>query len=114
MLPSVRPIQSDVSDPAAFAKLHRQVVAEFPNLNMLINNAGVMRKINLHSFGADLQDLTREINIDLNGAIHMTVEVPITLEEAEQSRHVWSGLAFVPPAISLLRCIPSRSRCIFN
>jgi len=29
MLPSVHPIQSDVSDPAAIAKLHRQVVVAF-------------------------------------------------------------------------------------
>jgi uncharacterized oxidoreductase len=74
MLPSVHSMQSDVSDPAAIAELYRQLVAEFPSLNVLINNAGIMRKINLHTSGSDLLDLTREIDIDLNGAIRMTVQ----------------------------------------
>jgi uncharacterized oxidoreductase len=73
-LPGVHALQSDVSDPAAIADLCRSTVKEFPGLNMLINNAGIMRKINLQAFGADLHDLTREIEVNLNGAIRMAVQ----------------------------------------
>ena len=54
-LPGVHTIQSDVSDPTAIASLYQQVVKEFPALNVLINNAGIMRKISLQTFGSDLQ-----------------------------------------------------------
>jgi uncharacterized oxidoreductase len=106
MLPGVHSIPSDVSDPAAIAKLYGQVVAEFPNLNMLINNAGIMRKINLHTFGSDLQDLTREINVDLNGAIRMAVEFLPHLKKQKSAAivNVSSGLASVPLAISPVYC----------
>jgi uncharacterized oxidoreductase len=40
----VHSIQSDVSDPTASVKLYRQVVEEFPCLNVLINNAGTCER----------------------------------------------------------------------
>ncbi len=44
-LPAAHAIQSDVSDPHAIAKLYRTVVRDYPQLNVVINNAGVMRKL---------------------------------------------------------------------
>ncbi len=38
---------------------------------MLINNAGEMRKINLHDTNIGLEDITREIGINLSGPIRM-------------------------------------------
>ena len=40
-------IQNDVSNPDDIEKLYQQVVKDFPDLNILINNAGIMFKINL-------------------------------------------------------------------
>ena len=45
-LPGVHAIQSDVSDVTAIASLYQRIASEFPGLNVLINNAGIMRKIN--------------------------------------------------------------------
>jgi NAD(P)-dependent dehydrogenase (short-subunit alcohol dehydrogenase family) len=59
-LPGIYAMQSDVSDLTAIAGLYRQVVEEFPGLNVLINNAEIIREINLHTFGSYLQDLTRK------------------------------------------------------
>jgi uncharacterized oxidoreductase len=105
-LPGIHALQSDVSDPAAIAGLYRSMVKEFPNLNMLINNAGIMRKINLQAFGADLQDLTREIEVNLNGAIRMAVQFLPQLKSQPRAAivNVSSGLAFVPLAISPVYC----------
>src|SRR5580658_6979902 len=46
-LPGVQTFQSDVSDPKAIPVLFEAVIKKFPALNVLINNAGIMRKINL-------------------------------------------------------------------
>jgi uncharacterized oxidoreductase len=95
-------IQSDVSDPAAIAALFEKVTREFPALNVLINNAGIMRKINLHDGTADLSDLTREIDINLNGPIRMVTRfLPHLKKQAAPAIiNVSSGLAFVPFPLS--------------
>ena len=54
-------MQSDVRDPGAISALYEEVTQEFPALNILINNAGIMRKINLQAGAGDLRDITREI-----------------------------------------------------
>jgi uncharacterized oxidoreductase len=105
-LPGIHTIQSDVSEPAAIVNLHRRVVEEFPSLNLLINNAGIMRKINLQTFGSDLQDITREVEINLNGSIRMTMQFLPHLKMQKRAAivNVSSGLAFVPLAISPVYC----------
>ena len=65
-----------------------------------------MRKINLQAFGADLQDLTREIEVNLNGAIRMAVQFLPQLKTKHSAAivNVSSGLAFVPLAIAPVYC----------
>ena len=105
-LPAVHAIQSDVSDPADIARLFGAVVGDFPQLNLLVNNAGIMRKVDLATFGADLKDLTREIDANLNGTIRMTVQfLPHLLRQATAAIvNISSGLAFVPTAIAPVYC----------
>jgi uncharacterized oxidoreductase len=105
-LPGVHAMQSDASDPTAIAGLYDHVVGRFPNLNVLINNAGIMRKINVHTFGSDLRDLTREIEINLDGPIRMTVQFLPQLKAQKTAAvvNVSSGLAFVPLAIAPVYC----------
>lgn len=105
-LPGLHAIKSDVSDPTAIARLHRQFVEEFPRLNVLINNAGIMRKINLQTFGTDLQDITREVEVNLNGVIRMVAQFLPRLKAQNRAAivNVSSGLAFVPLAISPVYC----------
>ena len=86
-----------MSDPDAIDALHDQVVARFPALDVLINNAGVMRNIKLGEEHA-LDDLTREIDVDLAGPIRMVQRfLPHLLSRPEAAIvNVSSGLAFVP------------------
>ncbi len=95
-------IQSDVNDPDAIAALFDKVTREFPSLNILINNAGIMRKNNLHDGDVDLVDLTREIETNLNGPIRMVKQFLPHLKKqpAPAIVNVTSGLAFVPFPIS--------------
>lgn len=69
--PAIHTFQSDVSKPADIERLYKDVTREFPALNMIINNAGEMRLIDLQDTSKDLADITREIDINLTGTIHM-------------------------------------------
>ncbi len=95
--PGVHTIQSDVSDPAAIEALHAQVRAEFPSLDTLVNNAGIMRNLNLNQ-DRDLTDVTREIEINLGGPIRMVQRFLPHLKTRPGALivNVSSGLAFVP------------------
>ncbi len=44
-LPTVHIYQSDVSDSKAICELYSKVTADFPKLDILINNAGIMRAV---------------------------------------------------------------------
>jgi uncharacterized oxidoreductase len=101
-LPRVHTVQCDVSDPQAIPLLFEAVVGNFPALNMLINNAGIMRKINLHTTGTDRHNITEEIEINLSGSIRMVMQFLPHLKAQRSAAivNVSSGLAFVPFAIA--------------
>lgn len=104
-LAGVHVYQSDVSDPAAIKQLHDALLAKFPKLDVLINNAGVMRDLNLnHPRGLD--DITREIEINLSGPVRMVQQfLPhLKAQTAAAIVNVSSGLAFVPMPISPVYC----------
>jgi uncharacterized oxidoreductase len=104
--PKVHTIQSDVSDPKAIVTLHEQVTKQFPDLNILINNAGIMKTINVHDTTGTLTDLTQEIEINLNGPIRMVKQfLPhLKTKSAAAIVNVTSGLAFVPLPTSPVYC----------
>lgn len=104
-LPGLHAIQSDVGEPAAIAALYDTVMAQFPALDTLINNAGIMRDLNLKT-ARDLSDVTREIEINLNGPIRMIQQFLPQLSRRKDALivNVSSGLAFVPFPISPVYC----------
>ena len=101
-LPQVHTFQSEVSDPVAIRQLCEAVVSQFPALNVLINNAGEMRKINLQDSSLDLLDLTREIDINLLGPIRMVQQFLPHLKTQKTAAilNVTSGLALTPYPVS--------------
>jgi len=96
--PKIHAFQSDVSDPKAIATLYEEVTRQFPELNILINNAGIMREINVHDKAGSLEDITREIEINLSGPIRMVKQFLPHLKTKSNAAimNVSSGLAFVP------------------
>jgi len=89
---------ADVGDPESLRILHRRVVREFPDLGILINSAGIMRTIDLRQGGTSLEDLTREIQVDLNGTIWMNALFLPHLMRRQRAAilNVSSALAFLP------------------
>jgi uncharacterized oxidoreductase len=100
--PKIHTFQSDVSDPKAIAALYEKVTKQFPELNILINNAGIMREINVHDKAGSLEDITREIEINLSGPIRMVKQFLPQLKTRSEAAivNVSSLLAFVPLPIS--------------
>ncbi len=105
VLPGVHVFRSDVSDPAAITELHDSVLARFPALDTLINNAGIMRNLNLNR-ERDLYDVTREIEINLSGPVRMVQQFLPHLKTRPHALivNVSSGLAFVPLPLSPIYC----------
>src|SRR6202790_3837927 len=104
-MPGIHTVKSDVSDPAAIAALYGSVLAQFPALDTLINNAGVMRNLNLNQT-RDLNDVTREIEINLNGPVRMVQQFLPHLKTRKGALivNLSSGLAFIPFPASPVYC----------
>src|SRR6266576_2767961 len=104
--PKIHTFRSDVSDPKAIATLYEEVTKQFPELNILINNAGIMREINVHDKAGSLEDITREIEINLSGPIRMVKQFLPHLKTKSEAAimNVSSSLAFVPLPISPVYC----------
>lgn len=97
MFPNVHTFQSDVSDPKAIAQLYNDVTQQFPDLNIIINNAGLMRMIDLRDTSLDLENITREVNTNLSGTIQMVHQfLPHLLTKKSAAIvNVSSGIAFM-------------------
>lgn len=104
-LPSLHTFKSDVSDPTAITSLYTEVVAQFPALDVLINNAGIMRNLNLND-SRGLEDLTREIDVNLSGPVRMVQQFLPHLKNRDEAliMIVSSGLAFIPLPVSPIYC----------
>ena len=100
-LPGLHGVVSDVADPGAIAALHAEVTTRFPALDVLVNNAGIMRNLDLARPHA-LADVTREIDVNLRGPLQMVQQFLPQLHARGEAAivNVSSGLAFVPLAIS--------------
>jgi uncharacterized oxidoreductase len=95
--PKLHTIQSDVADPAQIAALATRVKADFPNLDVLMNNAGIMLFKNLRVPAIDLAGLMAEVNINVGGVIGMTSAfIDILAANKGTVINVSSALAFVP------------------
>ncbi len=76
--------------------------ADFPNIDVLMNNAGILLYKNLKAPATDLAGLMAEMNINVGGVIGMTSAfIDVLTANKGTVINVSSGLAFVP-----LPCAP--------
>lgn len=103
--PKLHTIQSDVANPLEIAALATRVKAEFPRLDVLMNNAGIMMHRNLTEPAADISELTVEMNINLAGVVGMTSAfIDILTANKGTLINVSSALAFVPMPSAPIYC----------
>jgi uncharacterized oxidoreductase len=100
--PKISVFQSDVSDPKAIEALCSAIVNQFPHLNVLVNNAGEMHRINLNDDANNVYNIAQEIEINLSGPIRMIQQFLPHLKKQKSAAiiNVTSGLALIPFPIS--------------
>lgn len=104
-LKNVEIYQSNVSDPVEIIKLYEYISKTFPNLNVLMNNAGVSKKIDLQT-DTDLTDLTLEVETNLSGLMRMCVQFLPLLKHQKTAAIVNTSsiLSIAPIAKSPVYC----------
>jgi uncharacterized oxidoreductase len=95
--PGIATLALDVTDPASITHAAQTLTASHPQLNVLVNNAGIQRPENLLD-PADLTIAEDHITTNLLGPIRMTYAfLPHLLtQDAAAVLNVTSALAFVP------------------
>jgi uncharacterized oxidoreductase len=96
--PGIHAYQLDVDDPDAISAFSRQVVQDFPTLNILVNNAGIMRAEAVQDASTATAEAT--ITTNLLGPIRLTTALLPHLMSMPDAAvlTVSSGLAFLPRA----------------
>lgn len=97
--PEFRTIEADVATPEGRKKLAELAIAEFPDLNVVVNNAGIQRSIDLTQ--PEDWKLTRsEIATNLDAPIHLSqlFYSHLSAKNSAAILNVTSGLSFVPLA----------------
>lgn len=92
----------DVGSAAEIAGVTAKIVAAFPALNILINNAGIMRPEDLLAMPGTTADAEEMVTTNLLGPIRLTAALlpQLRRQEAAAIINVSSGLAFVPLAMT--------------
>jgi uncharacterized oxidoreductase len=104
--PGIASLTLDVEDPANIRSFADRLAETHPALNVLINNAGIMRAENLQAQPAGLADAETTIATNLLGPIRLIATLLPLLQKQPHSTivNVSSGLAFVPMARTPAYC----------
>jgi uncharacterized oxidoreductase len=98
--PGIETATLDVGDPAAIVAFAQQITARFPALNVVINNAGIMKVEDLTADPVDLAAAEATIATNLLGPIRLIAALlpHLKAQPSATIMTVSSGLAFVPLA----------------
>ena len=98
--PGMQSLHLDIEDPEDIARFAAQLKSGCPSLNVVINNAGIMRIEDLKSGVDVLAAVEQTVAINLLGPLRLTAALlPHLLAQPQATvMTVSSGLAFVPTA----------------
>ncbi len=104
--PGMKSMTLDVESADAIRDFAAKVVADFPTLNVLINNAGIMRAEKMSDQHIDLADAEAIITTNLLGPLRLTAALLPHLMKQQHAAimNVSSGLAFVPLVFTPTYC----------
>jgi uncharacterized oxidoreductase len=101
ILPQIHAIRCDISKEEERKSLFDWTKSNFENINILINNAGIQRRIDLKKGTMELFDAEDEIEINLRACVNLSAYfIPLFTKRKEAAIvNVSSGLGFIPLAI---------------
>ena len=96
--PGMHGMQLDVEDPRALDAFAGRVQERFPELNVLINNAGLSRREDFTADSIDISVARSIVQTNILSVIHLTAALLPTLKQRPHSTVIatTSGLGFVP------------------
>ena len=102
--PGMQALTFDVTDAAAIRRFAHEALERFPEVNVLVNNAGVMRLEDVTQ--ADVADAEVTVATNLLGPIRLSAAfLPHLLAQRHAAiLNVTSGLAFVPLTVTPTYC----------
>jgi uncharacterized oxidoreductase len=105
-LPKLHIKVCDISKDRNRKALFDWATSNFTNLNILVNNAGIQREIDLTQVIADLESGEDEIGVNLEAPIYLSaLFIPHLIKQKESAIvNISSGLAFVPIAAMPVYC----------
>ncbi len=104
--PGMASLTFDTSDARSIHELAKRVIADFPNLNVLINNAGMMRQEDFLADDHDSAGAEATVVTNLLGPIRLTNGLlpHLRKQPAATVMTVTSGLAFLPLTMTPTYC----------
>jgi uncharacterized oxidoreductase len=104
--PGMKSLTLDLQNPTEIRAFAAKATAEFPSLNVLINNAGIMRAEKLLAQQPDLADSEAIVATNLLGPIRLTVALLLQLQKQPHAAimNVSSGLGFLPLTLTPTYC----------
>ena len=104
--PGMASVALDVQDIDSLVPFAADIARQFPSLNVLVNNAGIMKTENLTDGSDNAESIDSIVEINLLAPLHFTTAL---LPHLKQQPHaavisVTSGLAFVPFATTPTYC----------
>jgi uncharacterized oxidoreductase len=101
ILPSLNVLQCDISIIEQRKELYKACIEKYPNLNILINNAGIQREIDFRKGEDEYLNGDSETQINLEATFHLTALFTLHLMNQKESAviNVSSGLGIVPLVI---------------
>lgn len=105
-VPSFETIRCDVARAADRVELFEEVTRRFPDLNVLLNNAGVQVRPPAYHEGVEWEPIQNEIAINFEAPVHLaTLFVPFLVKQPNPTLvNVTSGLAYIPLAFMPTYC----------
>src|SRR5580693_3424688 len=99
--PGMESVELDISDPASIDAVTKKLIADYPALNVLVNNAGIML-IDDATARIDDQLLTSTITTNLLGPIRLTSALIEHLKKQKKAAVIYntSVLGYVPLALT--------------
>ncbi len=104
--PEITTLEADLSNEISVAKLAQIIVSEHPNLNVLINNAGIQFNYKFGKDKADFDKIEDEIRVNFTSPLQLCFRLLPVLERQNESAivNVSSGLGLVPKKSAPVYC----------
>jgi len=105
-VPAIHVLPCDVADSGGRQGLFDWATRYFPSINILVNNAGIQRQIDLRTGAKDLLGGEDEIETNFRAPVHLAVLfIPhLMKQESAAIVNISSGLGFAPLAFMPLYC----------